>query len=88
MSRAVQRERLTQQQALEFFQHNSRCRNLNNWKDRASVRSLGLEPLRNWLTYLSGIDAGIEVRERRRDKADKIKQGMVQELLTRRVWLI
>lgn len=88
MSRVVQRECLSQQKVLEFFQHNSRCRNLNNGKDRASVRSVGLEPLRNWLTYLSGIDAGIEMRERRRDKADKIKQGMVQQLLTRRVCLI
>jgi type I restriction enzyme R subunit len=88
MNRVAQRERLSQQQVLEFFQHNSRCRTLNNWKDRANVRSLGLEPLRNWLTYLSGIDTGIELRERRPDNADKIKQGKVQQLLTRRVWLI
>ena len=39
-------------------------------------------------TVLSGINAQIETLERRRGKARKIKQGMIQQLLTGRVRLV
>lgn len=39
-------------------------------------------------TVLSDMDAEIEKLERRRDKAQKIKQGMMQQLLTGRVRLV
>jgi type I restriction enzyme S subunit len=39
-------------------------------------------------TVLSDMDAEIAALERRRDKTKQIKQGMMQELLTGRVWLV
>lgn len=49
MSAVGQREYLTQQQVLEFFQHHLDYRYLGDWKDRAGNRNIEEELLRDWL---------------------------------------
>jgi type I restriction enzyme, S subunit len=61
-----------------------------NKKDLASI-SINIPPedeQRAIATVLSDMDSEIEALEQRRDKTQKIKQGMMQQLLTGRVRLV
>lgn len=49
MSGVGQRERLTQQQVIQFFQEALDYRYLGDWKDRESNRNIEEDLLRDWL---------------------------------------
>jgi len=65
MSQVGQRERLTQQQVLRFFQDELGYRYLGDWRDRAGNRNVEEDLLREWLVsqgYDEKLRYGVKVR--------------------------
>jgi len=72
MSTVGQRERLTQQQVLRFFQDDLGYRYLGDWKDRAGNRNIEEALLRDWLARQSHEERVINRALRELDQAAAI----------------
>lgn len=84
MSNVGQRERITQNRIVQFFQTDLGYRYLGDWQDRVNNKNIEVEILVDWLTKRGVSEALINRTIRQLDAAAALGEGKNSITLTKR----